>query len=204
VRQFFSALRGLKITVLLLAHVDAASSMAKPRDAKGYSGSTAWNNSARSRWFLIRDEAGLTLSQPKVNYARAGSQVTLAWDTNHEVFVVTGSYDEAPNGGQFRPILLRLIAEVQEEGINISLSPTATNNPFKLIKDRMGFPRGLERMALTQEIAAWRNEGLAEVQSYSQRNRSTGIRLVLTEAGRALAGSEMAGSPFTAIAARAE
>ncbi|GEM_PF-2316805 len=205
VRQFFSALRGLKITVLLLAHVDAASSMAKPRDAKGYSGSTAWNNSARSRWFLIRDEVGLTLSQPKVNYARAGSQVTLGWDTSHEVFVVTGSYDEAPNGGQFRPVLLRLIAEVQDEGTNISLSPTATNNPYKLIKDRVGFPRGLERKALTQEIAAWRAEGLAEVQSYSQSNRSAGKRLVLTEAGRALAGakSETALSPFTAIPARA-
>ena len=178
--------------------------MAKPRDAKGYSGNTAWHNSARSRWFLIRDEAGLTLSQPKVNYACAGSQVTLAWETSHEVFVVTGSYDEAPNGAQFRPILLRLIADVQEEGINISLSPTATNNPYKLIKDRIGFPRGLERAALTQEITAWRAEGLAEVQSYSQSNRSTGMRLVLTEVGRALASPETALSPFAAIAARAE
>ena len=140
-----------------------------------------------------------------MNYARAGSQVTLAWDTSHEVFVVTGSYDEAPNGGQFRPMLLRLISEVQDEGTNISLSPTATNNPYKLIKDRIGFPRGLERAALTQEIAAWRADGLAEVQSYSQSNRSTGKRLVLTDVGRelSLAASETAGSPFTAIAARA-
>ena len=178
--------------------------MAKPRDAKGYSGNTAWHNSARSRWFLTKDEVGLILTQPKVNYARAGSQVTLAWDSGHEVFVVTGSYDEAPNGAQFRPILLRLIADVQEEGINISLSPTATNNPYKLIKDRIGFPRGLERAALTQEITAWRAEGLAEVQSYSQSNRSTGMRLVLTEVGRALASPETALSPFAAIAARAE
>ncbi len=206
VRQFFSALRGLKLTVLLLAHVDAASSMAKPRDAKGYSGSTAWHNSARSRWFLTRDEVGLILTQPKVNYARAGSQVTLAWDSDHEVFVVTGCYDEAPNGSQFRPLLLRLIAEVQDEGANISLSPTATNNPYKLIKDRIGFPRGLERAALTQEIAAWRAEGLAEVQSYSQSNRSTGMRLVLTETGRALAQAcpEAPVSGLAAIKARME
>jgi hypothetical protein len=101
-------------------------------------------------------------------------------------------------------MLLRLIAEVQEEGINISLSPTATNNPFKLIKDRVGFPRGLQRAALAQEIAVWRAEGLAELQSYSQRNHSTSMRLVLTEAGRALASPETAVSPFTAIPARAD
>ncbi len=77
---------------------------------------------------------------------------------------------------------------------------------YKLIKDRIGFPRGLERAALTQEIAAWGADGLAEVQSYSQSNRSTGKRLVLTEVGRelALANSETALSPFTAIPARAE
>ncbi len=98
-------------------------------------------------------------------------------------------------------MLLRLIEEVQEEGINISLSPTATNNPFKLIKDRMGFSRGLERMVLTQEIAAWRNEGLAEVQSYNQSNRSTGMRLVLTDTGRALACPEVPMSRFAAVAA---
>jgi putative DNA primase/helicase len=180
--------------------------MTKPRDAKGYTGSTAWYNSARSRWFLVREEVGLTLSQPKVNYARAGSQVTLAWDTSHEVLVVTGSYDEAPNGGPFRPMLLRLIAEVQDEGTNISLSPTATNNPYKLIKDRIGFARGLERAALTQKIAAWRAGGLGEVQSYSQSNRSTGKRLVLTEVDRelALANPETALSASTAVPARAE
>lgn len=187
VRQFFSALRRLEVTVLLLAHVDAASSLAKPKDAKGYSGSTAWNNSARSRWYLVKDDLGLTISQPKVNYAASGSQVTWRWDGEYQVFTVTGCYDQAIVGARFRSTLLRLIADVLDEGANISLYPTATNNPFKLIKDRSGFPRGLERDALTQEITAWRTEGLAAIESYSQSNRSTGKRLALTDAGRALA-----------------
>ena len=196
VRQFFSALRRLKTTVLLLSHVDAASSMAKPRDAKGYSGSTAWNNSARSRWFLTRDETGLTLTQPKVNYARAGSQVTFQWDGAHQVFAVTGCYDEAPTGKAFRPLLLKLIADVLDEGANISINPNATNNAFALIKARQGFPRGLDRAIVLQEIAAWRAEGLAALEDYTQSNRRTGKRLVLTDAGVAVAYADTPHSPF--------
>lgn len=199
VRQFFSALRRLKTTVLLLSHVDAASSMAKPRDAKGYSGSTAWNNSARSRWFLTRDETGLTLTQPKVNYARAGSQVTFQWDGAHQVFAVTGCYDEVPTGKAFRPLLLKLIADVLDEGSNISINPNATNNAFALIKARQGFPRGLDRATVLQEIAAWRAEGLAALEDYTQSNRRTGKRLVLTDAGVAVAYADTPGSPFECL-----
>jgi hypothetical protein len=199
VRQFFSALRRLKTTVLLLSHVDAASSMAKPRDAKGYSGSTAWNNSARSRWFLTRDESGLTLTQPKVNYARAGSQVTFQWDGAHQVFAVTDCYDEAPTGKTYRAVLLKLIAVVLDEGANISISPNAANNPFALIKARQGFPRGLDRATVLQEIAAWRAEGLAALEDYTQSNRRTGKRLILTDAGLAVAQADTPQSPFDSL-----
>ena len=199
VRQFFSALRRLKTTVLLLSHVDAASSMAKPRDAKGYSGSTAWNNSARSRWFLTRDESGLTLTQPKVNYARAGSQVTFQWDGAHQVFAVTGCYDEAPTGKIYRAVLLNLIADVLDEGTNISISPNATNNAFALIKARQAFPRGLDRATVLQEIAAWRAEGLAALEDYTQSNRRTGKRLILTGAGLAVAHADIPRSPFESL-----
>lgn len=202
VRQFFSALRRLETTVLLLSHVDAASSMAKPRDAKGYSGSTAWNNSARSRWFLTRDETGLTMTQPKVNYARAGSQTTFQWDSVHQVFAVTGCYDEAPTGKAFRPVLLRLIADVLDEGSNISISPNATNNAFTLIKARQTFPRGLDRATVLQEIATWRTEGLAALEDYTLSNRRTGKRLVLTDAGLAVARTDLASSPFKALPAQ--
>jgi RecA-family ATPase len=200
VRQFFSALRRLKTTVLLLSHVDAASSMAKPRDAKGYSGSTAWNNSARSRWFLTRDENGLTMTQPKVNYARAGSQVAFQWDGAHQVFAVTGCYDEAPTGKTYRAVLLKLIADVLDEGTNISISPNATNNAFALIKTRQAFPRGLDRATVLQEIAAWRAEGLAVLEEYTQSNRRTGKRLVLTAPGWGEAKAGTATSSFASLA----
>lgn len=199
VRQFFSALRRLKTTVLLLSHVDAASSMAKPREAKGYSGSTAWNNSARSRWYLTRDESGLTLTQPKVNYARAGSQVNFQWDGAHQVFAVTGCYDEAPTGKTYRVVLLKLFAAVLEEGANISTSPNATNNAFALIKARQGFPRGLDRATVLQEIAAWRAEGLAVLEDYTQSNRRSAKRLILTDAGLAVAFADTHRSPFQSL-----
>lgn len=191
VRQFMSALRNVAPTVLLLSHVDAASSMARPREAKGYSGSTAWNNSARSRWFLTKDAGGsLVLQQPKVNYARAGAEVLLQWDDTHGVFTVSGSYAQSPGGDIYRSVLLRLVAQALDEGATISLHPNANNNAYRSIKDREGFPRRLDSAAVQQEVAAWQRAGLARIADYRKPNRTVGTCLVLTDAGRAAAVGE--------------
>lgn len=145
------------------------------------------------------------MTQPKVNYARAGSQVAFQWDGAHQVFAVSGCYDEAPTGKTYRAVLLRLIADVLDEGTNISISPNATNNAFALLKARQGFPRGLDRATVLQEVAAWRAEGLAALEDYTQSNRGTGKRLVLTAAGWDEAKACTATSPFVSLpTARAE
>lgn len=206
VRQFMSALRNVAPTVLLLSHVDAASSMGRPRDAKGYSGSTAWNNSARSRWFLTKDAGGsLVLQQPKVNYARAGAEVLLQWDDTHGVFTVSGSYAQSPGGDVYRGVLLRLVAQALDEGATISPRPTANNNAYRSIKDREGFPRRLDSAAVQQEVAAWQRAGLARVADYRKPNRTLGTCLLLTDAGRAVAagGTDELAPPATATETRA-
>jgi len=58
--------------VLLLAHVDKGTSRTrKAEGGEGYSGSTAWNNSVRSRLFMARAEDGtLSLEHQKSNLVR--------------------------------------------------------------------------------------------------------------------------------------
>lgn len=82
VRQFISALRqiaiGFDCAVVLLAHP----SLQGMQSGTGSSGSTAWNNSVRSRLYLTadKDDPDLRiLSTMKANYGRKGGEIKLRW-----------------------------------------------------------------------------------------------------------------------------
>lgn len=92
VRQFIGMLRRLAIeldcAVLLLSHP----SVQGMQSGSGASGSTAWNNSVRSRLYLTTDDAKdgdpdiRILTTKKANYGRAGDALRIRW---HEgVFVL--------------------------------------------------------------------------------------------------------------------
>lgn len=87
VRAFVGLLRGLAlrgITVVLLSHP----SVSGMSSGSGISGSTAWNNSVRSRLYLRRavSEDGTEndpdlriIATKKANYGRAGSEARMRW-----------------------------------------------------------------------------------------------------------------------------
>lgn len=84
VRAFMRALASIAQdrggAVLLLAHVDKGTSRGERSGSEGYSGSTAWHNSARSRLYLSRDRDGaLLLEHQKSNLGRLREPVTLEW-----------------------------------------------------------------------------------------------------------------------------
>lgn len=92
VRAFIRALRRAVPhdgAVLLLAHVDKNTAKS-PDTSQGYSGSTAWSNSVRSRWYLSPNDwtpGGLLLELQKANYAPAGAQIRFKWDSARQLFV---------------------------------------------------------------------------------------------------------------------
>lgn len=71
------------VTILLVAH-PSLSGMAS---GSGTSGSTAWNNSVRSRWYLEKPETALpsqrVLTRKKANYASSGDDqnIQLVWES---------------------------------------------------------------------------------------------------------------------------
>lgn len=92
VRKFIRALRNLVPAdgfVLLLAHVDKFTARGNTT-SQAYSGSTAWSNSVRARWFLQpeteADESDLLLTVQKANHAKAGAQLRLQWNDAAHVF----------------------------------------------------------------------------------------------------------------------
>lgn len=198
VRQFLTALKSVAPATLLLAHVDALSSMVADADkAKGYSGSTGWHNSARSRWFMARDQDGdrIVLKMPKANYSKAGTEADIAWDDSRGVFRVLEVRDGRARAADHRDALLALLAQVLASGKNVSPSPRAGNNLFKSLQPLDGFPRGLDSRGVHAELARWQQAGLVRVEQYAKPNRGTAERLVLTEEGRAATGTPAAFDP---------
>ncbi|RVT53964.1 hypothetical protein ENE75_03550 [Rubrivivax albus] len=190
VRQFMGAMKRLAPAVLLLAHVDAISSMADPNEAKGYSGSTAWHNSARSRWFMARqrDSENILLTLPKVNYAKAGSEVVLRWSDADKVFRVISAREGIAKAQDSRAHLLGLLREVTDVlGETVSPAVNTSRSVFNAIKDLPGFPSGLKSRDVAREVMSWRTEGLVQVEQYMADNRKPAERLVLTPAGREIA-----------------
>ena len=101
VRAFMRSLaqvaRSTGCAALLLAHVDKNTSRArKAEGGEGYSGSTAWHNSARSRLFMSRAEDGLlTLEHQKSNLAKLQEPIALMWPDGALPVLATDSPDEA-------------------------------------------------------------------------------------------------------------
>lgn len=193
VRQFMSSIKRLASAVLLLSHVDAVSSLADISEAKGYSGSTAWHNSARSRWFMARakDTDDVVLTQPKVNYAQSGSEVVIRWNTAHKVFEVVSSRQGRIRAAECRGELLRLLGQATDSGKHISPKKNASNSVLNTLKDMEGCPFGLKPADMEREVNRWYGDGLVQIQTYRGSNRKDVEELVLTETGRALCADPM-------------
>lgn len=188
VRQFMSALKQMAPAVLLLAHVDAVSSMADPSEAKGYSGSTGWHNSARSRWFMsrVKDSDDIVLTLPKVNYAKAGAEVVIRWSDSNKVFEVISTRDGKARAADHRGLLLGLLRQAEDRGLSVSPTSGTVTSMYNTFKDLRVFPRGVDTRIVSAEVNRWLAEGLARTEEFKKADRKMSTRLVLTDSGRKL------------------
>lgn len=163
VRQFMSALNGLANemdgAVLLNAH-PSASGLAS---GNGTSGSTDWNNAARSRlYFSIPkpdrdgaepDEDSRILSRKKANYAKRGEVTELRYHKG--VFIVDRQGQEAATA--FRPpvekVFLDLLDKFASQGRRVShksQSPTYAPSMFGKDSGRQGYRSGDFKAAMSK------------------------------------------------------
>lgn len=124
VRQFINALTSIALeidgAILLLAHPSQSGKAA----GTGESGSTAWNNSVRSRLYFTRPEAekgepedkdARILSRQKSNYAQAGASVPMRYSNG--AFAATGgeaSEDDAWTSERKRNAEAAILAGIVE------------------------------------------------------------------------------------------
>ena len=155
VRAFIRALAELaklsNCTVLLLAHVDKTTSRnSGAQGGEGYSGSTAWHNSVRSRLFMTRkDDDCLLIEHQKSNLGKLQVPLNLYWpDGKLPMLVEHIDYDSGVKDRELGRIhdekaaaLLRMIAEFADRKQYCSPLPTARNNVFSLLKSEPAFQR---------------------------------------------------------------
>ncbi|MBB3175897.1 AAA family ATPase [Variovorax sp. Sphag1AA] len=215
VRAFFRALQRLLPdkagAVLLLGHVNRSASAGgiAGQDGQNYSGSTAWHNSARSRWELTRDRKGgggsgsgaddddeagtdapYILKRVKGNYAaeqRAG--VSFHWNHVHRVILPVeqaGPLVQAIEQRNIEHQVLAAFAEAHETGQRISPAVTANNNAAAIFTSMgVGLPRRLRSMkALAPVLRRLQQRGFLTIEQYTDDGqRKTRQQWTLTENG---------------------
>lgn len=184
--------------MVLLAHVDKNTSRAtKPENSEGYSGSTAWHNSARSRLFLTRGKDNLlTLEHQKNNLGRKRDPITLQWLDGGLPQMIAGY--EAPAGtltqaersdDQNAQALLRLIAEFESRGQFCSPAATSRNHVHAVLKSEPEFlslklrPDDTKRIVTQCQRANW----IQEI-DYRTPDRKPHQRWTVTPDGRSFSG----------------
>ena len=170
VREFIRLLASLgkddNAAVLLLAHIDKQTAKGGG-SSEGYSGSTAWHNSARSRLFLSAKDDGLILEHQKSNLGLRADPVFMRW-TDAGLLELA----EAPGGVDDRATILRLIVEAFDRGEFISPSPNAPNNAYRTLQRSPDYPRRLDRAGLSLLIHDLEQAGLITKESYSTGQRN--------------------------------
>ncbi|UXN70582.1 AAA family ATPase [Devosia neptuniae] len=168
VRQFVAMLRAIAIqvdcAVLLLSHP----SVSGMQSGSGTSGSTAWNNSVRSRLYLTApngedaDPDARVLTSMKSNYGRAGDALKLRWQDG--IFIVDdGSTNANPALGILNKsderAFLTMLSKFNQQGQRVGASTGTSYAPAKMAKhpDAKGttkqrLERAMQRLLEASEI----------------------------------------------------
>ncbi len=170
VREFIRLLASLgkenNAAVLLLAHIDKQTAKGGG-SSEGYSGSTAWHNSARSRLFLSAKDDGLILEHQKSNLGLRSEPIYMQWTENGLL-----AQADAPGGINDRATILRLIGESYSRGEYISPSANATNNAYRVLQLSPEFPKRLSRQGLAAVIRELESNGMVTKETYSNGHRN--------------------------------
>jgi RecA-family ATPase len=212
VRAFMRALaRIARLTdgcVLLLAHVDKTTSRNRKADGgEGYSGSTAWHNSARSRLFLTRGNDGLLmLEHQKSNFGRMQEPITLRWEVNQlpHLLDLDAAFDDLRNKSfietQTAIAVLRLIADFESRGQYCSPAVTSRNTVFAVLKSEPAFLKLKLRLDDTRRLLnQCQRANWIEIVDYKSPDRKPRQRWGLTAQGREQLKAVAPSAPSTAV-----
>lgn len=177
--------------VLLLAHVDKGTSRGDRTGTEGYSGSTAWHNSARSRLYLSRDKDGaLLLEHQKHNLGKMHEPLRLLWPEGGIPTLdapVEGVVQRIADGTDTKA-LLRLLATFYGRGEYVATDTRSRYHAVKVLGDDPAFPKRRKPNEVFAMLRDAEGRGLIEREEYRNGNRKQLQRWALTNKGADLLG----------------
>lgn len=187
VRAFIRSLAGLIQerggAVLLLAHIDKQAAR-NGGGGENYSGSTAWNNSVRSRLAITgQSEGALTLTHEKANHSAKAPDIPLHWQNwipvpRHD----GGAFAVAEDTAARHLSVLRLIDEHFGRGSFMSPQANAkTQAHIILSRDPACF---VDRRDIAGIVMGLERAGDIAREEYRTSERKSGHRWRVTEAGQ--------------------
>lgn len=176
-RQFVGMLRGFCTrygsTVLLLAHP----SLSGMSSGSGLSGSTAWNNSVRSRLYFERVKGGdgseddpdlRVLKTLKANYGRTGEEIRMRWQAGvFKPATTESSFSAMAAQSKADRVFMAMLATYADEGRYVSPHPNApTFAPATFAKDqraeginKRGLGEAMNRLFASKQISVGKSPG---------------------------------------------
>lgn len=201
VRAFIRALGAIakeqNCAALLLSHVDKTTSRnRKSEGGEGYSGSTAWHNSVRSRLFMSRAEDGrLTLEHQKSNFNKLREPIELVWPENGFPQLAGASAGDDFSSrlhcradDERAAALLRLIAEFEGRRQYCHTGQTSRSNPYAVLKSEPSFQKLKIGSDATKRIVnQCQRAGWLEPLDYRTSDRKPHQRWTVTTEGKLFA-----------------
>lgn len=175
--------------VLLLAHIDKTSARGFG-GKEGYSGSTAWHNSVRSRLFLSESGDGLMLEQQKANLGRKANPMQLDRLEGGVLSLATVGTNPAAGliASAHRDVVLGMFAEFYDRGEFLPVSQQAPGNAHKALSAERGFPPRMAKAEFWQLVRDAERAGYLVRENYQTKDRKERTRWGVTDSGRKVAG----------------
>ena len=179
--------RDVGAAVLLLAHVDKGTSRGdRSKNTEGYSGSTAWSNSSRSRLFMSRaDDGSITLEHQKSNLGKLRDPIRLFWPDGGlpQLDLEFGPVVQGIADRNHEKALLKLIHEFTQRGEHVPTAVQARPNAVKLLREESTYPKRLKDGEVFDLLRRCERSGYLERSTYKGPDRKPRERWNVTGAG---------------------
>ena len=183
--------RDVDAATLLLAHVDKGTSRGdRSKNTEGYSGSTAWSNSARSRLFMSRaDDGTITLEHQKSNLGKLRDPIRLFWPDGGlpQVDLEFGPVVQGIADRNHEKVLLKLVNEFTQRGEFVTTATTSRTHAAKLLRHEPTYPK-LKDSEVFDLLRRCERSGYLERTLFKGPDRKERERWNVTASGAAFAG----------------
>jgi RecA-family ATPase len=175
VRQFITLLRGVAIAANCAIILAAHPSLTGMREGTGLSGSTAWGNSVRARFYLTKpktkpktngdsgddDDApdnGLrVLQSKKSNYGPLTASIPIRWENGVFVVAAKNAFDETVAEAMAEEVFMMLLRRFSAQGRSVGPNRSSNYAPIKFAEQ----PEAKEKKITKDEFAAAQERLLA-------------------------------------------